>query len=304
MLKDFLSINDIKREEILDLFKLTDKVKKHPYSDVLKNKIFCLYFEKPSIKTKISFESGIKQLGGEVVFIEKNQMLKELLEDLIRTLERYVHVIVAKDFSQKDLELMSKMSKINIINASSDLEDPCQALADIYTIREKFGTFKDIKLAFLGNGCDNVLHSLLLAATKLGIHVNIACPEGFEPNKEVLERAQTQAKISGSKVSVVRDPQKAVKDAHVIYTSNQEGKTTKKLLPKYRITQKLLDKVGSALFMHSLPAYRGEEVDEKVIDDIRSIVFEQAENRLHVQKALILKILGLDKIYNLKFLMD
>ena len=311
MLKDFLSINDIKKDEIFDLFKLTDKLKKYPTSDVLKNKIFCLYFEKPSTRTRISFEVGIKQLGGEVVFLDKvtSQLSRgESLEDTIRTIERYAHVMIARVFSQKDLELMSKLSKMNIINALSNIEHPCQALADIYTIREKFKTLKDIKIAFVGDGSDNVLHSLLLASTKLGIHVSIACPKGFEPEKLIMEKAKIQAKITGSKVSITREPEHAVKDAHIIYTDvfvsmGQEKDTKKKLkkfLPKYRVTQELLEKAGSALFMHCLPAHRGQEVDDKVIEDIRSIVFDQSENRLHTQKALILKLLGLEQLYNIK----
>ncbi|MEM5877808.1 MAG: ornithine carbamoyltransferase [Candidatus Aenigmatarchaeota archaeon] len=311
MLKDFLSINDIKKDEMFDLFRLTDKLKKYPNSDVLKNKMFCLYFEKPSTRTRISFEVGIKELGGEVVFLDKttSQLSRgEPLEDTIRTIERYTHVIVARVFSHKDLELMAKLSKMNVINALSDLEHPCQAIADIYTIREKFKTLKDIKIAFVGDGTDNVLHSLLLASTKLGIHMNIACPKGFEPEKSILERARTQAKISGSKISITHEPEHAVKDAHVVYTDvfvsmgqeKDSKKRLKKFLPKYRVTQELLEKAGSALFMHCLPAHRGQEVDDKVIDDIRSIVFDQAENRLHTQKALIIKLLGLEQMYNIK----
>jgi len=311
MLKDFLSINDIKRDEILELFKLTDKLKKHPISDVLKGKIFCLYFEKPSTRTRISFEVGIKQLGGEVVFLDKvtSQLSRgETLEDTVRTIERYAHVMIARVFSQKDLELMARISRMNIVNALSDLEHPCQALADVYTIREKFKTIEDIKIAFIGDGSDNVCHSLLLAATKLGMHMSIACPKGFEPIKEILERANTQAKISGSNISILRDPEKAVKDAHIVYTDvfvsmgqeKEAKKRLKKFLPKYRVTVDLLDKAGSALFMHCLPAHRGQEVDDKVIEDIRSIVFDQAENRLHTQKALLLKLLGLEQMYNIK----
>jgi ornithine carbamoyltransferase len=311
MLKDFLSINDIKKDEMLELFKLTDKLKKYPNSDVLKGKIFCLYFEKPSTRTRISFEVGIKQLGGEVVFLDKitSQLSRgEPLEDTIRTIERYAHAMVARVFSQKDLELMSKLSKMNIINALSDIEHPCQALADVYTIREKFKTLEGIKIAFIGDGSDNVCHSLLLAATKLGMHINIACPKGFEPDKDILEKAKTQAKIAGSNISIVREPEHAVRDVHIVYTDvfvsmgqEKDAKIKlKKFLPKYRVTVDLLDKAGSALFMHCLPAHRGHEVDDKVIEDIRSIVFDQAENRLHTQKALILKLLGLEQMYNIK----
>ena len=311
MLKDFLSINDIKKDEILELFKLTDKLKKHPISDVFKGKVFCLYFEKPSTRTRISFEVGIKQLGGEVVFLDKmsSQLSRgETLEDTVRTIERYAHVMIARVFSQKDLELMARISKMNVVNALSDLEHPCQALADVYTIREKFKMIEGIKIAFIGDGSDNVCHSLLLAATKLGMHISIACPKGFEPKKEIFERAKTQAKISGSNISILREPEKAVKDAHIVYTDvfismgqeKEAKKRLKKFLPKYRVTVDLLDKAGSALFMHCLPAHRGQEVDDKVIEDIRSIVFDQAENRLHTQKALLLKLLGLEQMYNIK----
>jgi len=311
MKKDFLSIEDIKRDEMIELFKLTDKLKKYPNSDVLKNKIFCLYFEKPSTRTRMSFEVGIKQLGGEVVFMDKvtSQLSRgEPLEDTIRTVERYANVMVARVFSHKDLMLMAKLSKMNVVNALSDIEHPCQALADVYTIKEKFKALEGIKIAFVGDGTDNVCHSLLLAATKLGMNMSIACPKGYKPLKNILEKAKMQAKISGSRISILHEPEKAVKDAHVVYTDvfvsmGQEKlakKKLKKFVPKYRVTQELLDKAGSPLFMHCLPAHRGQEVDNKVIEDIRSIVFDQAENRLHTQKALLLKLLGLEQMYNLR----
>ncbi|MFN6992462.1 MAG: ornithine carbamoyltransferase, partial [Fervidobacterium sp.] len=310
MKKDFLSIDDIKRDEILDLFKLTEKLKKKPHSDVLKNKIFCLYFEKPSTRTRMSFEVGIKQLGGDVTFMDKvtSQLSRgESLEDTIRTVERYADVIVARVFSHKDLELMAKMSKMNVINALSDLEHPCQALADLFTIKEKFKELNGLKIAFIGDGGDNVCHSLMLACAKLGVDINIACPKNYVPDKRIMKMAEGYTAISKSKISVGREPIKAVKNADVVYTDvfvsmgqeKEARKKLKKFIPKYRVDKKLMDAAGDALFMHCLPAHRGQEVTDDGIESIRSIVFDQAENRVHTQKALIIKLLKLESLHDL-----
>lgn len=310
MKKDFLSIDDIKRDEMLDLFELTSKLKKKPYSDILKNKIFCLYFEKPSTRTRISFDVGIQQLGGKVIFMDKvtSQLSRgEPLEDTIRTVERYADVIIARVFSHKDLELMAKLSKMNVINALSDLEHPCQALADLFTIKEKFKELNGLKVAFIGDGSDNVCHSLILACAKLGIDISIACPKHYVPDKRIMKIAEGYIAISKSKISIVREPLRAVKNADIIYTDvfvsmgqeKEAKKKLKKFIPKYRVDKKLMEASGDALFMHCLPAHRGQEVTDDVIESIRSIVFDQAENRLHTQKALIIKLLKLESLYDL-----
>lgn len=310
MKKDFLSIDDIKRDEILELFELTAKLKKEPYSDVLKNKVFCLYFEKPSTRTRISFDVGIKQLGGKVTFMDKvtSQLSRgEPLEDTIRTVERYADVIIARVFSHKDLELMAKMSKMSVINALSDLEHPCQALADLFTIKEKFKNLNGLKVAFIGDGSDNVCHSLILACAKLGVDINIACPKHYMPDKNIMKIAEGYTAISKSKISIDREPLRAVKNADVVYTDvfvsmgqeKEAKKKLKKFVPKYRVDKKLMEAAGDALFMHCLPAHRGQEVTDDVIESIRSIVFDQAENRLHTQKALIIKLLKMEPIFEL-----
>lgn len=305
MKKDFLSIDDIKRNEMFELFELTKKLKKHPYNNVLKNKIFCLYFEKPSTRTRMSFEVGIKQMSGEVSFLDKatSQLSRgETIDDTVKVLERYVDGIIARVYSHRDLKLMSDLTNIPIINALSDLEHPCQALADLFTIKEKFGNFKGLKLTFVGDG-NNVCNSLLLACSKVGMNITVACPKKYEPNKNIVKLAKNYSKISKSKIMITRDPEKGVKNSDVVYTDTfvsmgyekDKKERLRAFIPKYRVTEKLMKIAGhDTLFMHCLPAHRGEEVTDDVLDGYRSIVFDQAENRLHTQKALLIKLMKLE----------
>jgi len=303
MKKDLLTLEDIKKNEIFKVLDLTEKLKKKPIGNQLHGKVFCLFFEKPSTRTRISFASGIQQLNGKVVFLDKNvsQLSRgETIEDTVKVLERYVDAIIARVFSHETLETMSKTTDIPIINALSDLTHPCQILSDLFTIKERFNEFKDLKLAYVGDG-NNVCNSLLLGCSKVGIDISVGCPKEFQPNTDIIHRAIDYTKISKSDVEITDDPIKAVKDANIVYNDTfvsmgdeEEGEKRMKIfLPKYQVNRKLLNLAASdVIYMHCLPAHRGEEVTYDVIDGPKSIVIDQAENRLHVQKALLVKMMG------------
>lgn len=298
-----MSIDNITRNEINEVMDLAEKLKKNPIQNTLNGKIFCLLFEKPSTITRVSFESGIQQLGGSTLYLDATTSQishGETAEDTARVLDRYVNVIIARVFSHKTLEIMSKNADANVINALSDLEHPCQILADLFTIREKFGHFDGVKLAYVGDG-NNVCNSLLLGCAKVGMDISVATPKGYEPNKKIIDMAKNYSKVTNSKIVVTKDPKEAVKDANVVYNDTfismgnekEKKKRLKAFLPKYQVNKKLLGFAKSdVLYMHCLPAHRGEEVAPDVIDGNRSIIFDQAENRMHAQKALILRMIG------------
>lgn len=302
MKKDFLSIDDITRNEINEVMNLAEKLKKNPIQNTLNGKIFCLLFENPSTITRVSFESGIQQLGGSTLYLDvtTSQISRgETIEDIARVLGRYVNVIIARVFSHKTLEIMSKNADANVINVLSDLEHPCQILADLFTIREKFGRFDGVKLAYVGDG-NNVCNSLLLGCAKVGMDISVATPKGYEPDKKIVNMAINYSKVTNSKIFVTKEPKEAVKGANVVYNDTFTGMSDKKekkkrlkaFLPKYQVNKKLLEHAKSdVLYMHCLPAHRGEEVSPDVIDGHRSIIFDQAENRMHAQKALIVRMI-------------
>jgi ornithine carbamoyltransferase len=304
MKKDFLSIDDIKKEEIFDVIELAIQLKKKPVGNFLNGKVFCLLFEKPSTRTRVSFESGIKQLNGGTIYLDATttQISRgESIEDTARTLDRYVNAIIARVFSHKTLEIMSKYMNAHVINALSDLEHPCQILADLLTIKEKFKDFESLKLVYVGDG-NNVCNSLLLGCAKVGMDVAVACPNGYEPDKNIVELTRNYTKVSKSRLTIGTEPKEIVKDANIIYNDTfismgDEKEKQKRLsifIPKYQVNDKLLKSAASdVLYMHCLPAHRGEEVVPEVIDGPRSIVFDQAENRLHAQKALLMKMMGI-----------
>jgi len=303
MKKDFLSIEDIKKNEIFDVLDLAIELKKKPIRNSLNGKVLCLLFEKPSTRTRISFESGIDQLGGSAIYLDATttQISRgEIIEDTARVMDRYVDAIIARVFSHKTLEIMSKYANANVINALSDLEHPCQILSDLLTIKEKFKDFESLKLVYVGDG-NNVCNSLLLGCAKVGIDVAVACPAGFEPNKNIVELARNYSKVSKSKVTIGTEPKELVKDANVIYNDtfismgNEKEKENrlKIFIPKYQVSSRMLELAApDVVYMHCLPAHRGEEVTADVIDGRKSIVFDQAENRLHAQKALLIKMIG------------
>ena len=292
MKKDFLSLDDISRSEIFEIFELIEQLKKKPFGNHLSQKVFALFFRR-SFLTRVSFEIGIRQLNGIIVHLNK------LGQNKGKVLGRYADVIIAETSSHKKLEKIAKNIDIPIINARSDLTHPCQILSDLFTIKEKFGSFKGLKLAYVGDG-NNICNSLLLGCAKVGIDISVACPKGFEPNKNIVKMAKNYTKITKSKVIVGTETKTAVKNANIIYNNTfismgDEKEKTKRLkvfVPKYQVTNKLLKLASSdAVYMHCLPAHRGEEVTSEVIDGPRSIIFDQAENRLHTQKALLVKMM-------------
>jgi len=293
--KDFLSLNDLTAGEIREIFDLTKKLKKEKFSDVLKGKTIILIFQKPSTRTRVSFEAGISQLGGKPIVLNWNELQLgrgETVEDTARTLERYADAVVARVFSHEDLVRMAKVSKIPIINSLSDFSHPCQGLADLFTIEEKIGLNKVSKITYVGDGNNNVCHSLMFGCSKLGLNLAIGCPAGYEPRKEVIEKTDG--------IKILNDPIEAVKDSDVVYTDvwismgmEKEAEKRMKVFPAFQVNKKLFEYAKrDAIFMHCLPAHRGMEVTDEIVDSENSVVWDQAENRLHTQKALLALILG------------
>ncbi|MHC1564096.1 MAG: ornithine carbamoyltransferase [Candidatus Hecatellaceae archaeon] len=297
--RDFLTLKDFTAEELQAILNLSLKLEKSRFPrKPLKGKTLVMIFQKPSTRTRVSFEVAIRQLGGWPLTLGWGEMQLgrgETVADTARTLERYADGVVARVFRHGDLEELAANAEIPVVNALSDLYHPCQALADMLTIYKHFGKLKGLKLAWVGDG-DNVCHSLLLACSKLGLNMSVACPEGFEPKREILDEALKEAKKSGSLIEVVREPVRAVFGADIIYTDvfvsmgleEERERRIKAFLPKYQVTPTLFKHAKpTCVFMHCLPAHRGEEVVDDVIDGPQSIVWDQAENRLHLQKGLL-----------------
>ncbi|MGB2705829.1 MAG: ornithine carbamoyltransferase [Candidatus Omnitrophota bacterium] len=303
MKRDLISIKDLTKKEILGLFEQARVFKKNPFlkRKALESKSIALVFQKPSNRTRVSFEVGMVDLGGHAIYLGPEELelgVRESVKDVARVLSRYLDGIVARTFSHKDLLDMAKFSSIPVINGLSDLLHPCQGLSDLFTIEEKFGK-KRIKISFVGDG-NNVLHSLLLGASTLGRDIFVATPKGHGPKVEILEEAKKIAAQNESVVELTNDPIECVKDADVIYTDvwssmGQEKEKQKRIemFKGFQVNGELVSHAkGDSSIMHCLPAHRGEEITDEVMDGKNSIVYEQAENRLHVQKAILLKLLG------------
>lgn len=298
---DLLRDLDLTDEELVSLLDLATDVKRRPaeYAHALAGKSVALLFEKPSLRTRLTFELAIKQVGGESVFCEGPIGGREPLKDVARNLDRWVNGIVARVFSQDTVEELARWSAAPVINALSDLYHPCQALADVQTIRERFGELKGRKLTFVGDG-NNVVHSLMVTAIRLGMDFTLGCPEGFLPNPEVVAQAEGLAAVSGAALVITQDVAQALEGAHAVYTDvwtsmgqERESARRKKAFHPYQVNEKLFSQARpDAIFMHCLPARRGEEVSDGVMEGERSVVFDQAENRLHAQKALLLMMLA------------
>ena len=295
---DFTRDLDISVAELLALLDLASDVKRSPkaYRRVLQEKSAALLFEKPSLRTRLTFELAMQQLGGNVVTVDGPIGGREPLEDVARNLERWVDVIVARTFEQSTIEGLAHWAQVPVINALSDLYHPCQALADLLTIREHGGTFRGKKLAFVGDG-NNVAHSLMLNAARLGIDIAVATPAGYEPNAAILQQAVGLASLSGSRVWVLNDPTAAVRGADFVYTDvwasmgqESEADERRRIFRPFQVNDELLAGAPDALFMHCLPAKRGQEVTGSVMESPRNVAFDQAENRLHAQKALLLML--------------
>ena len=303
-MQHFISIKDLSLKEIEDIFKLTAQLKhnQNKFKDVLKAKTLGLIFQKPSNRTRVSFEVGVYQLGGNSIYLAPNEInlgVRESVKDVAKTLSRYLCAVVLRTFSHNDILEFVRHSTIPVINGLSDLSHPCQALSDIYTIKEKLHTFKNKTLAFIGDG-NNVCHSLIYACSKVGLNLAIATPKNYAPDKFIIKDGFALFKKTKANLFIVNDPVLAAKNADIIYTDvwasmgqEKESKIRNKVFKNFRINTKLMHQAKPhCLFMHCLPAHRGLEVTDDVMDSKNSIVFDQAENRLHVQKAILIKLLN------------
>ncbi len=302
MKKDFLSVSDLKREEAQQLIEQAVDMKRKGTPPVLAGKTLALLFEKPSLRTKVSFQMAMHHLGGHSIYMSPEEVglgKREPVADVARVLSRYVDGITARTFSHETLRVLARHSPVPVINALSDLEHPCQSMADLLTVHEKKGGLSGLALAYIGDG-NNVANSLLLAACLLGIDFRLASPPGYGIDEEMLKQGREFAAQSGSRFQAISDPYEAARGADVIYTDvwtsmGQEVEAEKRRLAfsAYQVDGRLLDAARSdAIFMHPLPAHPGEEIAAGLLDDARSVVFDQAENRLHLQKALLARVLA------------
>ncbi len=306
--RDLLSIADLSRDELRALIELSKHLKNVRRIglrklEVLKGKILGLIFEKPSTRTRVSLEVAMRELGGEALYLSSSELQLargEPIKDTARVLDRYLDAIAARVYRHDTLVELARYASIPVINALSDVEHPLQALADVMTIEEFKGDIAKLKIAFVGDGADNVLHSLMLAVAKLGGKLYIATAKGYEPRKEILKLAQEEASETKAEIVITYDPVEAVKDADVIYTDvwvsmGQEAEREKRIrdLRHLQVNPELVKHAKKDyIFMHCLPAHRGEEVVDEIIESKNSVVWDQAENRLHTAKAVLIALLG------------
>jgi ornithine carbamoyltransferase len=296
--RDFLAIPDYSREELLSLFDLAERMRNGGYRDKpLAGRSLAMIFMKASTRTRVSFEVGTWQLGGHALFLSPRDVQLgrgEPIADTARVLSRYVDGIMIRTFAQSDVEELAKFADVPVINGLTDLLHPCQILADILTVRQHLGAIEGRKVAWIGDG-NNMANSWINAAYRLGFDLTLACPEGYDPDRTILERAQ-----SAANVRVVRDPAQAVEGADVVNTDvwasmgqEDEQAIREKAFKGYKVDEALMSRAQQdAIFMHCLPAHRGEEVSEEVIDGPQSVVWDEAENRLHIQKAIMANTIG------------
>jgi ornithine carbamoyltransferase len=302
---DYLSVDDLTPAELDDLLDLAAKLKSDPgaHAESLRGRSVALVFEKPSTRTRVSFEVAAAELGGHPVVLSTNDLQLgrgETIEDTGRVLSRYVDAIVLRTFEQERLEVLASAASVPVVNSLSDFEHPCQALADLLTVRERLGSLRGRVLTYLGDG-NNVAHSLLLAGAKAGMTVRVATPPGFEPIPQVVQRATEIAAETGCEIVTTDDATVASTGADVLYTDvwasmGQEAEADERMLifPLYQLNQGLVDVAAEdVVVLHCLPAHRGQEITGEVLDGPRSAVWDQAENRLHTQKALLLRLLGI-----------
>jgi ornithine carbamoyltransferase len=297
--KDLLTGAEWSPGDVRDLLHRTAEIKARParFASVLRGKHIALIFEKPSLRTRVTFEVGIQSMGGFVVFLDHTQARlgeRESIPDVARNLQRWVHGIVARVYEQRVLEEMARSADIPVVNALSDKFHPCQALADFFTLEEKFGSLRGFKLAYVGDG-NNVCHSLIFLAARLGVHIRLATPANYTPDADVLAEAKRVAKETRSKIELFTDPTEAVTGAQAVYTDSwtsmgfeAEEKIRRNIFKGYQVNRKLMEQAAeNAVFMHCLPAHRGAEVTDEVLDGPSSLVLDQSENRMYVQKAIL-----------------
>ena len=301
--KDFLDISDVSTQDIFALFDLVAEMKKKPaeYRDSCDGKVLGMLFRKPSTRTRVSFEVGIYQLGGAGLLLRPDELQLghgETIADTARVLSRYMEAIMIRTFEHREVVELAEHATIPVINGLTDYLHPCQGLTDYFTMWEHAGDLKGLKVTYLGDG-NNVAHSLITGAAKLGVDLTIGCPRGFEPDQGVVDRARTEAKATGARLNILNDPEDAVEDARVVYTDvwtsmgqEREAAKRKKLFKPFRVNLELLSYAHPDwIFMHCLPAHRGDEVVDAVADHPQSVIFDQAENRMHVQKGILYNLL-------------
>ena len=301
---DLLTGAEWNAAQVREVFRLAADVKANPdrYKSALAGRHVAMIFEKPSLRTRVTFEVGTTSLGGSAVYLDHAESHlgdRESIPDVGRCLSRWVNGIVARVFSQEGLETLAKFATVPVINALSDVYHPCQTLCDYFTLEEKFGTAQGVTLAYVGDG-NNVCNSLMVAGVRVGAHVRIATPAGYEPNAAILETARQDAAANQGSIELFRAPEDAVSGAQAVYTDvwasmGQESETESraKIFAGYQVNSKLMSQAApGAVFLHCLPAHRGSEVTDEVMESPNSVVFDQAENRLHVQKAILLMLLS------------
>lgn len=304
--RDFLSVADITAEEAQGLFQLASRFKKGVADEgernCLSGKSVAVLFQKPSLRTLVTFELAVCQLGGHAIVLTQAEVglgQREATKDVARSLDRWTDCIVARVFEHRTLEEMAEWAEAPVINALSDLEHPCQAIADLFTLWERWGSLRGHRIAFIGDGF-NVAHSLMLLCAMLGVHCTIANPKGYEPKEKIVSKAQKLAKQSDACIVLTNDPVEAVLNAEAVYTDvwasmglEAEAEKRRRDFAGFQVNADLLKRAPSGVFvMHCLPAHRGEEITDDVLDAPFSLAFEQAENRLHTQKALLTAIVG------------
>lgn len=304
--KDLLSVHDLSTKEINDILDLAKtlkaQLKNGEQHHLLKGKTLGMIFQKASTRTRVSFEVGMWQLGGAALFLNANDMQigrGEPVKDTARVLSRYVDGIMIRTFSHDEVIELAEFATVPVINALTDLMHPCQALTDIFTVLEHKGTLKGLKMVYIGDG-NNMVNSLLQACAKVGMDISIATPKGYEPDAAIVTEALTVAAVTGSKIVLCEDPLLAAKDADVLYTDvwasmgkEIEQEDRKEVFAHYQINQEVMNVAKEdAIVLHCLPAHRGEEITEDVLESKHSVVFDQAENRLHVQKAIMVLLMG------------
>ena len=302
--RDLCSIADLSVEEMSAVMELAHAVKTSPedFRHALDAQQMVMFFEKASLRTRVTFEAAMNTLGGNAIFVDQTQSPlgeRESLADMARNLERWMNIIVLRTYSHDTITEMASFSKVPVINALSDLEHPCQAIADFFTLEERFGSAEGLQFAYVGDG-NNVCHSLMLTAAQLGAHCTVSSPKGFGPKLDIIHKAIEISELTGGSITLQQDPLKAVTGADAVYTDvctsmGSEHEATKRapIFKPYQVNEALMAYAkADAVFMHCLPAHRNAEVTDAVLDGPQSVVFDQAENRMHAQKALILMLLG------------
>jgi len=304
--KHLVTLADLSADEVWEILGTADLLKKETRAGrarpLLEGKVLGMLFQKPSLRTRVSFEVAMLQLGGHAMYLSPNEVqlgMRESTPDAARVLSRYVDGIVARTFAHRDVELLAQYATVPVINGLSDLYHPCQALADLLTVQEKLGELRGVRLAFVGDG-NNVAHSLLLGGSKTGMHVVVASPPGYECRPDIVAVARAEAEKQGGSITLTLDPQQAVSQADIVCTDvwtsmgqEEEAEGRRRVFGPYQVNADLITLAKpDVLVMHCLPAHRGEEITDEVIEGPRSVVFDEAENRLHAQKAVLVLLLS------------